>query len=132
MEWENSPPVFSTVLNLVNACIRQPCGVHPIPGPICIASNDAHTSDRDPSLLAPPLSLVYTDDYVNDFMRAAKHSPVGSFELDNQRHVQHLLLLAVDDVFSPLSTGDSSERQEPVSLKKHHTGNCSWALHYLG
>jgi hypothetical protein len=72
---------------------------------------------RDPSLPTPPQPLAYTDVYVDDFVAALQCSPTGSADLDNRRQVRRLLLHAVDDVFHPVSAGDSPEHRKPVSLK---------------
>ncbi len=141
MGWKNSPPIFSTatetIANLVNTRLRHlavPLPPHlddlaesiPSPDPAVRHPRSLPHVTRDPSLPAPPQPLAYTDVYIDNFVAALQCSPTGSSDLDNRRWVQRLLLNAVDNVFCPVSAGDSPERRKPVSLKKLHASYCSW------
>jgi hypothetical protein len=141
MGWKNSPPVYSTatetIADLINTRLRHlavPLPHHldnlaesiPSPDPAIRHPRSLPHVTRDPSLPTPPQPLAYTNIYVDDFVAASQCSPTGLSNIDNRRWVRRLLLHAVDNVFHPVSAGDSPERHEPVSLKKLHAGDCLW------
>ena len=142
MGWKNSPPVFSTatetVADIANQRLRSPDYAPPehhldrmaaeapiserpppLPRPL---SNQAPAvpvpAMRDPSLPTEGPPLQYVDIFVDDFVSLAQDP--------NLQRVRRTLLHTVDDVFRPLTKGDSIFRQEPVSLKKLRKGDCSW------
>ena len=141
MGWKNSPPAFSTatetIADLANQRISidvdppphhlddMAASVHP-PDPeipsstAAIQASTSIPSDRDPSLPTSSRPLSYVDVFVDDFVGLAQTTAYS-------RRVRRVLLHAIDDVFRPLEPGDSSFRQEPVSVKKLRKGDCSWS-----
>ncbi|KAL3827591.1 hypothetical protein ACHAXA_002088, partial [Cyclostephanos tholiformis] len=128
---------MASVADLVNAHLNAQlpqCPHHldelvesiPSPDPMVRIHSPLSDVPRDPSLPFPSHPVAYTDVYVNNFMGAAQQSSKGSPDLENRRRVRCHLLHAIDDVFCPLSLGDSPTHREPISLKKLQEGDCSW------
>ena len=82
----------------------------------CAAGESPDT--RDLSLPTTGEPLQYVDIFVDNFISLA--------QVPNLRRVRQTLLHTINHVFRPLSAEDSAFRSEPVSLKKHQKGNCSW------
>jgi hypothetical protein len=142
--WTQSPPAFTavteTIADLANARLRHhtPSKPHRLdmladtsPPPTEPPPTIDHPRFR-PNLVTavpphnPPLSyhqrpLQVVDVFVDDFIGAAQGSR------RRLQHIRRILMRAIDDVFLPVDASDSSERTEPISVKKLQNGDASWS-----
>ena len=147
MGWAESPPYFSaateTIADVANTRLSDPLynpaehkldevaasvSVDASPTPPILTQTDSTAqpiavecpNEADPSLRGSSRKpLQYVDIFVDDFISAAQRPFL--------RRVRRTLMHAIDDVFRPLSDGDSKFRREPVSMKKLLKGDCSWS-----
>ncbi len=143
MGWSNSPPAFSTATetaaDMANQLLHQQSHVppehplnslaaqldtlHPVPDSSISSSSLPAPLQRDPSLPTHHPSSTpasYVDVFVDDFIALCQ----GTSNLSRTRNI---LLQAVNTIFRPLDYYDSIYRKDPVSIKKLHKGDCSWA-----
>jgi hypothetical protein len=64
--------------------------------------------------------LQYVDIYMDDYLGLVQGGP------RRRNRVQRILFESIDKIFRPLDSGDSSTRQEPISVKKLKKGDGSW------
>lgn len=148
MGWANSPPIFSaateTIADITNQRLLQQwhapshhlddlaASIPPeqlASTPPCAATNSSSSSPtapssnptRNPFLGAYASLLQYVDVFVDDFMALSQGSA------SDTSYVRRVLLHSIDAVFRPLKPGDHPGRIEPVSIKKLHKGDGSWA-----
>ena len=77
---------------------------------------------RYPYLQSPNVKiLAYVDVFVDDFLGLAQ----GTWH--RRRHVRRTLFHALDKVFRPLNSQDTTQRKEFLSLKNLDAGDCSWS-----
>jgi hypothetical protein len=145
MGWAESPPYFcaatETIADMANTRLSDPTycpadhnldnvaasvtvDAPPPPSTLSPVTSKptavACPAEPDPSLTDPARQpLQYVDIFVDDFISAAQQPFL--------RRVRRALMHAIDDVFRPISDGDSEFRREPVSMKKLLKGDCSWS-----
>ena len=144
MGWKNSPPIFSaateTAADIANTNINNPqhspphhqlnslaasMDEQPSSFPSCTPCSSSTTSStatptptmKDPCLPATPNPTAYVDVYVDDFLALAQGK-------SNKTRVRKILLHAVDSIFRPNDSSDSSMRREPISIKNCTKETC--------
>ena len=134
MGWKESAPYFcaetETVADLANdrLALRSPISPHRLEDWVLqqptttLPTADAMVGAVNPRPYASQ-PLAYVDVYIDDLIGLAQGDHA------NRMRVSRAILHSLDDVFRPLTPGDSPHRREPLSASKMAKGDGYMALH---